>query len=146
MKIQRWDPFQEIRQLVNTPGLFLRGFGPEAFDQPSREWTLPLDVVGNDDSLVVSASIPGVAPKDIEVTVEDGILSITGSSNEDNESGNSGYLLRERRSGAFSRSVRLPKGVNPDEAKAEYRNGVLTVILPKAESGKSKVIDVKVHN
>ena len=146
MQIQRWDPFQEFRQIAGTPGLFFRSNGPRRFGHAAGRWTLPLDVVGNDDSLVVSASIPGVAPEDIKVTVEDGILSIAGSSNEENESGNSGYLLRERRSGSFFRSVRLPKGVNPDGAESEYRNGVLTITLPKAESSKSRVIDVKVRN
>lgn len=146
MQIQRWDPFRELRQITSTPGFFFRGFGPRHFGHAAGRWTLPLDVVGSDDSLIVSASIPGVSPEDIKVTVEDGILSIAGNSNEDNESGNSGYLLRERRSGSFFRSVRLPKGVNPDGAESEYRNGVLTITLPKEESRKSRVIDVKVHN
>ena len=146
MQIQRWDPFQELRQIASTPRVFFRGFGPRHFGHAAGRWTLPLDVMGNDDSLVVSASIPGVSPEDIKVTVEDGILSIAGSSKEDNESGNSGYLLRERRSGSFARSVRLPKGVDPDGAESEYRNGVLTITLPKEESRKSRVIDVKVHN
>ena len=146
MQIQRWGPFHELRQITGTPGLFFRSFGTKPFGHAAGRWTLPLDVVGNDDSLVVSASIPGVAPEDIKVTVEDGILSIAASSNEENESGNSGYLLRERRSGSFFRSVRLPKGVNPDGAESEYSNGVLTITLPKEESSKSRVIDVKVRN
>ena len=146
MQIQRWDPFQEFRQIASTPRVFFRGFGPRHSGYAAGRWTLPLDVVDNDDSLVVSASIPGVSPEDIKVTVEDCTLTIAGGSNEDNESGNSGYLLRERRSGSFFRSVRLPKGVNPDGAESEYRNGVLTITLPKEESRKSRVIDVQVHN
>ncbi len=146
MQIQRWDPFHELRQLTGSPESFVRGFGVKPVGRASGRWTLPLDVAGNDDSLVVSASIPGVAPEDIKVTVEDGILSIAASANEENESAKSGYLLRERRSGSFFRAVRLPEGVSADGAESEYRNGVLTITLPKEESSKSQVIDVKVRN
>ena len=145
-QLQRWDPFHELRRLSSTPGIFWRGYrrGPDA-DADSR-WTLPVDVVRNDDSVVVTASIPGVAPDEIKVTVEDGILSISGASSEATEFEDSGYLLRERRSGSFSRSIRLPDEVDSDTAESEYRNGVLTITLPKEESRKSRVIDVKVGN
>ena len=146
MKIQRWDPFQEVRQLMNTPGLLLRGLGAEPFDQPSSGWTVPLDVVGNSDSLVVSASIPGVAPEDVKVTVEDGVLTIAGSLNEEQKSGKVNYLLRERRAGSFYRSLRLPDGIESEGAESDYRNGVLRITFPIQDSKKPTVIDVKVHN
>ncbi len=145
-QIQRWDPFHELRRLTSTPGFFWRGYRARPVGDTETRWALPLDVVRHDDSVVVSASIPGVDPDQINVTVEDGILSIAGTSNGESESENSGYVLRERRSGSFFRSIRLPDEVDSDGAESEYRNGVLTITLPKEESRKSKVIDVKVSN
>ena len=145
-QIQRVDPFHELRRFTSAPGLFWRGFRARPLGDAETRWALPLDVVRRDDDVVVSASIPGVDPDAIKVTVENGTLTISGSSGQEQESEKSGYLLRERRSGSFFRSIRLPDEVDGEKAESEYRNGVLTITLPKEESSKARTIDVKVRN
>jgi len=88
--------------------------------------------------------VPGVKPEDIEVTIEDGILSIKGETTEEHEVKEGEYLMRERRSGSFHRSVRLPDTVDADKAETGYANGVLTIKLPKVEAKKAKRLEVTV--
>ena len=103
-----------------------------------------LDVVENEDAYVVQATLPGLKPEDIDINIEDDVLTIKAERNEEREESEDTYLLRERRYGAFHRAVRLPSGVNGDEATAEMQDGVLTLTLPKREEYKPKQIEVKV--
>ena len=109
----------------------------------SGGWAVPLDVIQEGDSVVVQATLPGVKPADIKVTIEDGVLSISGESKLDREEQNGNYLIRERRSGKFRRVLRLPDSVDAEAAETTYENGVLTVTLPKVEAKKAKRLEVK---
>ena len=149
MVLQRWDPFVEIRRFHHT---FNRdAFGRRAWGFPivsngvsNRDWHIPLDAVEEGDNLVLRASVPGVKPEDIEVTIEDGVLSIKGETKVESEENQGGYLMRERRSGTFHRSVRLPDSVDADKAESGYENGVLTITLPKIEAKKAKRLEIVV--
>jgi HSP20 family protein len=108
------------------------------------EWELPLDVYQTDDSIELNASVPGIKPEDVEVTIEGNTLTLKGDSKSAEEKTGQDVLLRERRYGSFCRSVKLPEGLDTGKAEAVYENGVLTLSIPKREETKPKSIKVKV--
>ena len=103
-----------------------------------------MDVQETDDEIVVTASLPGVAPEDINVTIEDRVLSIRTESATEEESKDDNYVVRERRAGSYRRSLRLPESVDAENVESGYEHGVLTITLPKREETKAKRIEVKV--
>jgi HSP20 family protein len=109
-----------------------------------ERWAIPLDVVEEGENILVHASMPGVNPDDIDVTIENDILTIKGHSSMEREHKEGNYLMKERRTGSFHRSLRLPDTVDTDKASPRYENGVLTVALPKVESKKAKKLTINV--
>ena len=103
---------------------------------------MPLDVVREGDKIMVHASLPGVDPENIDVSVEDSVLTITATTNADVEREDGEYLMRERRTGSFHRALRLPDTVDTERIQPGYKNGVLTITIPKAESKKAKRLKV----
>lgn len=118
------------------------------FEAPTspRTWNLPLDVIENEDSYVVKASIPGVDAENLDVVLEDNVLSIKAEVNHEEVTENEQFHIRERRTGSFSRSLRFPMDVNGDDITANYANGVLSLNVPKAEEAKPKQISVTVNS
>jgi HSP20 family protein len=114
--------------------------------QPSANWGLPLDVSENDDAFIVTASVPGMKPDDMDITISDNVLTIKGEYKADETIEEERYHIRERRYGSFGRSITLPVTVNADEVSANYEDGVLTLTVPKAEEVKPRRIEVKVHS
>ena len=144
MVLQRWYPIAELRRAERAVNRFRRGYGERySADGATQDWLVPLDVVEEDDQIIVHASVPGVAPEDIEVTIENEVLTIKAQSAEEEERKDGDYLVRERRSGAFHRSLRLPDTVDTEKAESSYKGGVLTISFPKQEAKKAKVIEVK---
>ena len=143
--IIRWDPFREMMSLREAVDRLFE----EAFFWPRTDgWSMgvtsiPVDMYETDKELVVKASVPGLDPKDIEITVTDDVLTIKGEVKEEKKVERESYHLRERRYGTFQRSIRLPVGVNADKAEATFENGVLTLTLPKVEEAQAKHIKVK---
>ena len=109
-------------------------------------WNLALDVAEKGDVFTVKASLPGISPDDLNVTLEDNVLTIQGEVKEDELIEENSYHIRERRYGSFSRSVRFPVPVEGEKVEAEYENGVLTLSIPKAEAVKPKRIAVKANS
>ena len=140
MVLQRWDPLFDFRRAMNRHVRATRISRPET---ENKEWAIPLDVVEEEDELLVRASIPGVKVDDIDVSIENRVLTIKAETKSEGEHKEGGYLVRERRSGSFLRSLRLPESVDADKAKTNYSDGVLTVNLPKAESRKAKHIKIE---
>jgi HSP20 family protein len=105
--------------------------------------TLALDIHETDSDLVVSASVPGVQPEDLDISVEGDLLTIKGESKSDSEVKEENYIRRERRYGSFYRQVQLPKQVKTDGAEATFENGVLKLTLPKSEEARERKIQVK---
>lgn len=133
MAIQRWNPFIDVRPFNRAR------FG--AFE--SGRWPIPIDVVSEGEDVVVRASLPGLKPEDISVTLEDRLLTIQGETATDGEIEKGDYLLRERRVGRFSRSLRLPNSLDSEKAEPTYENGVLTISFPRQESNKPRRLEVK---
>ena len=149
MMLQRrnqFSPFSELRQMQDNMDRMWRRFGSANHDDGSgmEAWAAPLDVVADGDDFVVRASLPGVSPDNIQVAIEDNVLTIRGETASTFETADGSYLMRERRSGSFHRSLRLPDTVDQDKAEPRYEHGVLTITLPKAEAKKAKQFEVRV--
>ena len=144
MVLQRWEPMYELRRMHEAMDRRWRGFGFASNGIQRTGWAIPLDVIEEGDDLSIRASLPGVNPDDIDVSIEDHVLSIKAKTKVEEERKEGGYLMKERRAGSFHRSVRLPDTVDTDKAKTLYDNGVLTVTLPKSESKKAKRLKVAV--
>ncbi len=141
--VRRWDPFREMAELRATMDRLLN----ETRNLPlvnaeETVWMLPLDVSENEDAYIVKASIPGVNPDDIDITLVDNVLTIKAEIKEEKEVEEAKYHLRERRFGVFSRSITLPAAVDADKVEAVYEHGVLTLTIPKAEEVKARKIEV----
>ena len=146
MVLQRLDPVAELRRMDNVMNRFWRSYS--GLGRPARPqgWAVPLDVRQEGDSITVDASVPGIDPEQISATVEDGVLTIKGETATETEKKEERYYLRERRVGAFHRSVRLPDTVDTDRAETTYENGVLTITFPKQESKKAKSLPINVKS
>jgi HSP20 family protein len=107
-------------------------------------WAPAVDIYENEHELVVKADLPDVDPKNLDIRVENNILSIRGERKFENKVNEENYLRVERAYGSFSRSFSLANTVNPDGIKADYQNGVLTLNVPKREEAKPKQIKVSV--
>jgi len=106
-------------------------------------WTPEIEVVEGDKNITVRAEVPGLDPKDIEVSVTGNRLTLSGEKKEEREEKKGGYYLSERRYGSFFRSIELPAGTKPDAVTAEYDKGVLTLRIGKAEGTPIQRIPVK---
>jgi HSP20 family protein len=142
----RWDPYGDMVSLRDVMDqLFenaLVGFGSGS-STGRQGWQVPIDVTENDDSYVVEAALPGINPDDLNITVQENVLTISGEAKQQQDKQEQRYHMRERRWGNFSRSISLPMSVNASEVKAEYTDGVLKLTLPKSEEAKPKRIQVK---
>lgn len=147
MTMIRWDPFRETVSLRNVMDRLLE----DSYVHPARYWPelkvgeLPvdLDVYQTADNVVIKASLPGLKPEDVEISLIGDILTIKGEHKEEKEVKEKDYFHKERRYGSFSRSLQIPASVKSDKAEALFEDGVLTLTLPKAEKEKPKQIKVK---
>lgn len=143
MVLRRWEPFSEMRRMQENMERVWRGsYVNQDNNTEIEEWAIPLDVVEEGDSILVHASMPGVNPDDIDVTVENDVLTIKGRSSVEREHKEGNYLMKERRTGSFHRSLRLPDTVDADRAVSHYEQGILTVTLPRIEAKKARKLTV----
>jgi HSP20 family protein len=142
--LTRWDPFREMMVVRNSLD---RRFDEDLSLAPSSwksfNWSVALDVVESDDEYLIKASLPGINPDDLEITFSDNKLTIKGEVKEEKELDEAHYHLRERRFGSFTRSIKLPSGIDTEKIEANYDKGVLELRLPKVEEIKPKKIAVK---
>ena len=106
-------------------------------------WRLPLDVAEKDDTYIVQASLPGVDPEAIDITLEDDVLTIEAEMVASHELTHDDYHIRERRLGQFSRSLRFPMAVDADAVEASYQHGVLTLTIPKVDEARARKITIR---
>ena len=142
----RWDPF---RDLVSIQDELNRMFGRTfARAEPTRSpeagaWIPSMDVYETEDEIVVTLELPGIEPGDVEVSVEDSTLTVSGTRAFSNEVNEDRYHRVERRYGSFSRSISLPQSVDTEKVEAAFDKGVLTVEVRKVERAKPKKIEIK---
>jgi HSP20 family protein len=146
--LTRWDPFRELSTLhSDVDELFRRTFGEiGTFGRLWREGAqYPLlECFSKDNRYYVKAYIPGVNPKEVDISVVGNRLILKGESKEDRNINEEDYLLREIRYGAFERSVTLPEEVNADEVHATFEDGMLIISAPMKEAVKTKKINVEI--
>ena len=137
MVTQRLVSFAEMRRAQESMRRWTRSFGGNG-DSEVGGWRASLDVAHEGDNYIIQVSLPGVGPDNIDVTVEDNVLTIKASTQSEHDNKEGEYLIRERRVGSFHRSLRLPDTGDTEGIDPSYKNGVLTITIPKAESKKAK--------
>lgn len=148
-KLSRWNPMRELEDmqhrfehLLERSPLQLRNNGEESLT--TAEWTPPVDVAEDDKEYVIKAELPEIRKEDVKVSIENGLLSISGERKFEKEEKNKKYHRVERAYGYFSRSFSLPDAVDAEQVKADFKEGMLTIHVPKSESARPKQIEVKV--
>ncbi|MDT5157329.1 MAG: hypothetical protein QOH51_1686 [Acidobacteriota bacterium] len=146
MSITRYDPFRDLKTLQDEVNRlfstnFSRSYGEEGFARGA--WTPNVDIFENKDEIVLEAELPGMNREDFELTIENNVLTLRGERRFEKKDEADNYHRVERAYGAFSRSFTLPQTVSPENANAEYKNGVLRVALHKREEVKARRIEIK---
>lgn len=147
MALVRWNPYGEFQSLAERMNRLMneafRGFG-EGESELGSGWYPVVDIYEKGDDLILEAELPGLKKEDIEIRVENNLLTLRGQREREQEVKKDGYVRTERAYGSFTRSFTLPTTVAMDKINATYRDGVLTLTLPRAEEAKPKQIPVKV--
>ena len=143
--LTRWEPWREMTSMRRALERFFDEPFEPRFPMPWRlnEFVLMVDVAEEENAYIVKASLPGVKPEDVEVTLQNNVLTFKGEAKTDKEIKDEHYHLRERSYGSFMRSLALPANVKADQIEAKHEDGVLIVRLPKMEEDKPKKIAVK---
>jgi HSP20 family protein len=140
MSLVKWDPFRELNVLNDRLGSLLgRGWDSPA---STTAWNPSVDIFENDNEVIFKAELPGMNAKDIEVRLENNVLMLKGERRFEKETKEENYHRIEREYGTFSRSFALPSAVDADKVSAEYKDGILKVMLPKKEEIKPKPIKI----
>jgi HSP20 family protein len=121
----------------------LQSMGMLPGEDGGNAFSLAVDVAEDEHEYVLHASTPGIAEEDLDITIDNHVLTIAGEFKSETKQEDARYLVRERRSGLFRRSITLPAAIDEDAIEADFQNGVLTVHLPKAESAKPKRIAIQ---
>ncbi|HEY1424559.1 MAG TPA: Hsp20/alpha crystallin family protein [Candidatus Acidoferrum sp.] len=142
--LDRWEPFRGSSQDTQLNQLFNNFFGRAAEDQNLTAWAPAVDIYEGEHELVVKADLPDVKPEELDIRVENNILTIRGERKFEKKTDEKNYLRVERAYGSFARSFSLANTVNTEAIKADYKDGVLTLSIPKREEAKPKQIKVNV--
>jgi HSP20 family protein len=146
MPLMRYHPFTETEDFPTGLRLFQDSLSRLLSEQTSRPWSPPVDIYETENELVVKADVPEVDPKNVAIQMENGTLTLKGERRFEEQGNGRGFHRIERGYGSFVRAFSLPDTVDPEKVKADYKNGVLTITLPKKEVAKPKTINVEVTN
>ena len=150
--MMRWDPFQDLRsaqdEMTQMSPMLAHALGLHGQQQASSRatttaWAPALDISERKDAYLVTVELPGLKPEDLDITMEDGLLTIQGERQFTAESSEQQFHRVERRYGAFRRSITLPAHVLAEGIQASFEDGVLLILVPKAEEAKPKRIQVR---
>lgn len=145
--LSRWDPFREAQKAQEQLSrLFGDGFLVRSEDSALSAWAPEIDIRETKDELVLEADLPGINDKDLDIRVEDNMLTVRGERKFEKKVNEENYLRVERSYGSFTRSFSLPHTVNTESIKAAYHDGVLTIRLPKREEAKPKQVKIEVSS
>jgi HSP20 family protein len=143
MALVRWDPIRELDTLQGDMNrLFDRFFDRPGNAGASRRWIPAMDLVEKDDHLELRADLPGMSEDDVDIEIKDGLLTISGERKAAEEETREGYRRVERAFGSFIRSVTLPEGVDPNDVKANFENGVLEIDIPKPKESEPTRVQI----
>jgi len=148
MALIRWEPARELATIQNEMNRLFNTFfeAPQGASngqgQALRRWIPAMDLVETDDDFVLRADLPGLTESDVNIELEDNVLTISGERKAEHEERKEGYYRVERASGSFARSLTLPDGVDPDGVRASFDKGVLEVRIPKPEQRKPRKVTI----
>jgi HSP20 family protein len=147
MALIRWEPVAELNTIQNEMNRLFNTFcdqpaSPGRGGAPSRRWIPAMDLVETADHYVLRADLPGLADDDVNVQLEDNVLTISGERKTQHEQQEEGYYRIERAFGNFARSLTLPEGVDPDAVQADFDRGVLEIRIPKPEQKKPRQVQI----
>ncbi len=140
-----WDPFRELEEFSNRLGSVFGQLPARRQSGAMSEWSPSVDIVEDDKEFTVKAELPEMKKEDVHVSLENNVLTIHGERKTEREEKGKRYHRRERSYGTFTRSFGLPEGTDASKVKAEFKDGLLQVHLPKSEQAKPKQIDVRVE-
>jgi len=146
MALIRWEPAAELNTIQNEMNRLFNNF----FDQPagtrdsthSRRWMPAMDLIETKEHYVLRADLPGLSDEDVDVKLEDNVLTISGERTAQHPQDAQGYYRIERAFGSFARSLTLPDGVNPDAVQGHFDRGVLEIMIPKPEQKKPRQVQI----
>ena len=144
---KEWDPFRELNEFQSRLGSFF-GLQPVRSGEKgltTETWMPAVDIIEDDKEFLVKAELPGIKREEVHVSVENGFLTIRGERKFEKEEKNKRYHRTERSYGSFTRSFSLPEGADSNNVRADFKDGLLQVHLPKASKGKANHIEVKVE-
>jgi HSP20 family protein len=147
--MMRWDPFQDLRSAqdemaqMNPTLAHALGLHTQQGNARTTAWAPALDISERKDAYLVTVELPGLTPEDLDITMEDGLLTIQGERQFTSESSEQQYHRVERRYGAFRRAITLPAHVTAEGIQASFEDGVLQILVPKAEEATPKRIQVR---
>ena len=147
MAIVRWEPLRDLLASQREFDRLFRGAFSPALSEgelSTRTWAPPVDIYENGDSLVLKAELPGINPDEVEIRVEDNTLYLKGERKFEKEVKEQNYHRVERSYGTFTRSFSLPNSIDADKVAANFKDGVLTLTMPKKEEAKPKTIKINV--
>jgi len=148
MAIVRWEPFRDLMTTQRDfDRLFREAFSPVfgKVELSTRTWAPPVDIYETDENLVLKAELPGINPDSVEIRVEDNTLYLKGERKFEKEVKEQNYHRVERSYGTFTRTFSLPGSIDADRVAASYKDGVLTLTMPKKEEAKPKTIKINVN-
>src|SRR5574341_1438439 len=145
------DDFRRFEEIMNRmfeefwgrPGRRLLTSGEKGEIVPAEYRQPSIDLVETDKEIIATAEMPGLEKEDIKINLAEDRLEISAETKKEEEKKEKGYVYRERRSGSYYRAISLPSPVDPDEAKASYKNGVLEIKMPKTEIKKKKPVEIE---
>jgi len=142
-RFERWDPFEEMTTLRNRMDRLWSRMVTD--DEPTlANWSPTSDIVETKDEIVIKSELPGIQDKDVDIEIENGVLTIKGERKVEKEAEEKGYRRVERSYGSFFRSFTLPPNVEAEKIAATFTNGLLEVHMPKKEGAKPRSIKVEV--
>jgi HSP20 family protein len=153
MSLIRWDPSRELEDMGDRLNRVFAGFGRPGLARGSEagrealtvpDWAPMVDITETDDEYLIKAEIPEVKREDVKVSVENGVLTLQGERKQEKEEKGKKFHRVERYYGSFMRTFTVPDNVDETKVRAEFKDGVLNVHLPKTEKAKPKAIEVKV--
>lgn len=142
MAMDRWNPFRDVLALREAMDrMFDDGYVRSAAS-PGRASTFPVDLAETDQGFLLKATLPGIRPEDVQITIHGDTLTIRGQTVQQEERPERNWIIREQRAGAFHRMLTLPAPVESEQATAEFKDGILELVLPKAEKARPRQIKV----
>jgi HSP20 family protein len=150
MALIRWEPIGELNTIQNEMNRLFNTFfdqsgtGSRGTGDSSRRWIPAMDLVETGDHYVLRADLPGLSDEDVNVELQDNVLTVSGERKTAHEANQEGYYRLERAFGGFSRSLTLPEGVDPEGVQAHFDRGVLEIRIPKPEERKPRQVQITV--